>query len=84
VGISILSKEADVGIGTIAISKYFGLSFIPITTESFDMILNQPTFFEKGVQALVEVLNSDEFRKRITKLGNYDFKNSGKILYSKD
>jgi putative molybdopterin biosynthesis protein len=83
VGISILSKEADVGIATVAVSKFFGLSFIPITTESFDMILDQSTFFEKGVQTLVEVLNSDEFRKRITKLGNYDFKNSGKILYSK-
>ncbi len=83
VGISVLSKESDVGIGTIAVSKFFGLSFIPITTESFDMILDQSTFFEKGVQAFVEVLNSDGFRKRITKLGNYDFKNSGKILYSK-
>jgi len=83
VGISILSKESDVGIATVAVSKFFGLSFIPITTESFDMILEQSTFFEKGVQALVEVLNSEEFRKRITKLGNYDFKNSGKILYSK-
>ena len=83
VGISILSKEADVGIATIAVSKFFGLSFIPITTENFDMILDQSTFFEKGLQAFMEVLNSDGFRKRITKLGNYDFKNSGKILYSK-
>jgi putative molybdopterin biosynthesis protein len=83
VGISVLSKESDVGIGTIAVSKFFGLSFIPITTENFDMILDQSTFFEKGVQAFVEVLNSDGFRKRITKLGNYDFKNSGKILYSR-
>ena len=84
VGIAILSKEADVGIATIAVSKFFGLSFIPITTENFDMVLDQSTFFEKGVQAFVEVLNSDEFRKRITKLGNYDFKSSGKILYSKN
>lgn len=83
VGVSILSRESNVGIGTIAVSKFFGLSFIPITTESFDMVLDQSTFFEKGVQAFVEVLNSDGFRKRITKLGNYDFKNSGKILYSK-
>jgi excisionase family DNA binding protein len=83
IGISVLSKESDVGISTIAVSKFFGLSFIPVTTESFDMILDQSTFFEKGVQAFVEVLNSDGFRKRITKLGNYDFKNSGKILYSK-
>jgi putative molybdopterin biosynthesis protein len=84
VGISILSKESDVGIGTIAVSKFFGLSFIPITTESFDMILNQTTFFEKGVQTFMEILNSVEFRKRVSKLGNYDFKNSGKILYSRN
>ncbi|MGD0920105.1 MAG: helix-turn-helix transcriptional regulator [Thermodesulfobacteriota bacterium] len=83
VGISIHSKETDVGIATVAVSKFFGLSFIPITTENFDMILDQSTFFAKGLQAFMGVLNSDEFRKRIAKLGHYDFKNSGKILFSK-
>jgi len=83
VGLSILSKEADVGIATIAVSKLLGLSFIPITCESFDMILEQSTFFEKGVQAFIEILNSKEFRNRVESLGSYDFKNSGKILYSK-
>ncbi|OGP72852.1 MAG: hypothetical protein A2V86_00365 [Deltaproteobacteria bacterium RBG_16_49_23] len=82
VGLSILSKEADAGIATIAVSKLFGLSFVPITHESFDMILDRSTFFEKGVQAFIEILNSQEFRKRVERLGSYDFKNSGKILYS--
>jgi len=80
VGLSILSKEADVGIATIAISKLLGLPFIPITQESFDMILDQATFFQKEIQAFIEILNSQEFRERIEKLGGYDFKNSGKIL----
>ena len=84
VGLSILSKEADVGIATVAVSKLLGLPFIPITQESFDMILDQSTFFEKGIQAFIEVLNSQEFRNRIGRLGSYDFKNSGKILYSKN
>jgi putative molybdopterin biosynthesis protein len=84
VGFSILSKEADVGIGTIAVSKLLGLRFIPIIRESFDMILDQPTFFERGVQAFIEILNSGEFRNRVQGLGNYDFKHSGKILYSKN
>ena len=84
VGLSILSKEADVGIATIAVSKLLGLSFVPITRESFDMILDQPTFFQKGVQALIETLNSKSFRDRVEGLGTYDFKNSGKILYSKN
>lgn len=84
VGLSIFSKEADVGIGTIAISKFLGLPFIPITQERFDMILDQSTFFEKGIQAFIEILNSQEFRNRVERLGSYDFKNSGKILYSKN
>ena len=84
VGLSILSKEADVGIATIAISKLLGLSFIPITQERFDMILSKSTFFDKGIQAFIEVLNSEGFRNRVARLGNYDFKSSGKILYSKN
>jgi len=83
VGLSILSKEAHVGVATIAVSKLLGLPFVPITQESFDMILDQSTFFEKGIQAFMEVLNSQEFRSRVERLGSYDFKNSGKVLYSK-
>jgi len=84
VGLSILTKEADVGIATIAVSKLLGLPFIPIVRESFDMLLDQSTFFNKGIQAFIEVLNSLAFRKRVEKVGNYDFSNSGKILYSKN
>jgi len=84
VGLSILSKEANVGIATSAVSKFLGLPFIPITRENFDMLLDQSTFFEKGVQAFIEILNSSEFRNRVARLGNYDFGNSGKILYSKN
>jgi putative molybdopterin biosynthesis protein len=83
VGLSILSKEADVGIATIAVSKLLGLPFIPVTQESFDMILDRSTFFEKGIQAFIEILNSQEFRNRVERLGSYDFKSSGKILFSR-
>ena len=84
VGLAVLSNEANVGIATVAISKLLGLHFIPITRESFDMILDQPTFFEKGIQAFIEILNSKEFRSQVDRLGSYDFKNSGKILFSKN
>jgi len=82
VGLSILSGEADVGIATAAVSKQLGLPFVSITRESFDMVLDQSTFFQKGVQAFMDVLNSSGLRKRVEKLGNYDFGASGKILYS--
>ncbi len=84
VGLSILSKEADAGIATVAVSRLLGLPFIPMTRESFDMLMDRSTFFERGVQALIEVLNSKEFRGRVERLGSYDFSNSGKILFSKN
>lgn len=83
IGLSILAKEADVGLATDSVSKLLGLSFVPLTQESFDMLLDQSTFFERGVQAFIEILNSRGFRSRVENLGSYDFKNSGKILYSK-
>ena len=82
VGLSILSGEANTGIATIAISKLFGLTFAPIVRESFDMVLPQSTFFEKRVQAFIETLNDDNFKNRVRVLGNYDFNEAGKIIYS--
>ncbi len=81
-GLSILSGEVDVGIGSIAVAKLFGLGFVPIANESFDMILDQRTFFHKGIQAFIETLNSKGFRRKVERIGAYDFSNSGKILYS--
>ena len=83
IGLSILAKEADVGIATIAVSQILGLPFIPIIEESFDMLMDQSTFFERGVQALIDILISKEFRGKVERLGSYDFKDSGKILYAK-
>jgi len=83
IGLSILAKDADVGIATVVVSKLLGLPFIPIIQESFDMVMDQSTFFDRGVQALIDILNSKEFRGGVERLGSYDFKDSGKILYSK-
>jgi putative molybdopterin biosynthesis protein len=83
VGLAILSGEAQVGIASAAISKLLGLAFLPITSESFDMILDQSTYFQSGVQSFIDTLKSEAFRTRVEKIGGYDFRDSGKILYSR-
>jgi len=82
VGLSILAGDADAGLATVAVAGFLGLPFIPIALENFDMILDQRTFFHKGVQAFIETLNSKSFRKRVERIEGYDFKDSGKIFYS--
>jgi len=83
IGLSILSGEADVGIATAAVSALFGLGFIPIVRERFDMICDQSVFFQRGVQSLIGVLSGDLFRSRFSDLKGYDFKSAGRILFAK-
>ncbi|HPA73363.1 MAG TPA: substrate-binding domain-containing protein [Spirochaetota bacterium] len=82
VGLSILSGLADAGVATVAVSKLLGLPFEPLVRESFDMVLTQETFFKKGVRAFIDALGAKDFRRLVEPLGNYDFGESGKILYS--
>ena len=82
VGLSIKGNNADVGIATVAVANLFGLPFTPLIEESFDMVMHQSTFFKKEVQAFIDTLQSDNFREKVAPLGNYDFTNSGKILFS--
>ena len=82
VGLSILSGEADTGVATIAAAKILGLAFIPLIQESFDMILGQDVFFEPGVQAFIERLQSAPFRGRAENISSYDFQRAAKILFT--
>lgn len=82
VGLSVLSGRADAGLATIAVSRLMGLHFIPLTWENFEMVVDQSTFFKKGIQSLINVLKSPDFRERFERLGGYDFEDAGKIMYS--
>jgi len=81
-GLNILSGSADTGVATSSIAKILGLKFLPLIKESFDMVLMQETFFREEVQNFIETLQSDDFRTKVSFLGNYDFTKSGKIIYT--
>lgn len=83
-GLAVLAGEADAGIASGSAAGMLGLSFIPLATEQFDMVLSRETFFNLNVQALIETLSCEKFRKTASKLGGYDFSKSGRILYSSE
>jgi len=82
VGLALISGEADVGIASAAMAKILDLNFLPLTGERFDMILDRDTFFRPELQAFMETLKSDAFKKRVGKIGSYRFNDVGKILHS--
>jgi len=82
VGLSMISGESDVGIASAAVAKILDLDFQPLMSERFDMILDKNTFFQPAIQAFIETLQSEPFKNRVAQIGNYDFKDAGKILHS--
>ncbi len=79
---AILSDEADAGLATRSAAAMLGLVFAPLARESFDMVLDQATFFTPDFQAVLGLLSAEGFRKRVGRLEGYDFSESGKVVHA--
>jgi putative molybdopterin biosynthesis protein len=80
VGLRVLRGEADVGVATRSVAHALSLGFVPLTRERFDMVIPKDLFFRPLVQALVEAVRSDRFRRRLEGLGGYDAREAGRVL----
>jgi putative molybdopterin biosynthesis protein len=81
VGLRILRREADVGVATEAVARLLGLSFSPLVEERFDLVVLKDHYFTKPVQALLQVLTSDEMKQKAALLGGYDIREAGKVVF---
>lgn len=80
VAVAIASGTADVGMGILAAAKALDLEFIPVASERYDLVIPEQYFHTEGVQLLLNVIGSEEFREAVRALGGYDPSESGKVL----
>ena len=80
VAAQIASGSADVGMGIYSAAKLYDLDFIPICIEEYDLIVPDHAWDTPMVQALLHILKSDAFRKKILSLGGYTVDNPGQII----
>ena len=81
VAATVESGIADVGLGLLSAAKAFGLEFIPVTKEKFDLIIPEQYYNSSFLEPLLKLIKSDEYRKSIVGLGGYDTKETGKTIY---
>ena len=79
-GLRILKGDADVGLATRTAAQLLGLEFLPLTRERFDLLIPRERFFSNGIQTLLGIVGSREFRERIDALGGYEVSESGRII----
>jgi putative molybdopterin biosynthesis protein len=83
VALEVFSRSADAGIGILAAALPLGLEFIPLATERFDLIIPAGTYSSAAIKSLCGVLSSKEFKSHVVRMGGYDTKDTGKIIFEK-
>jgi putative molybdopterin biosynthesis protein len=79
VAAAIAAGTADTGMGILSAAKIYGLDFIPICEEQYDLLVAQEALELESVQRLLEVLKSQEFAQRLQRLGGYTLKTPGEV-----
>ncbi len=79
VAAQIAGGTADAGMGIYSAAKLYGLDFLPVCVEQYDLLIPDYAWQSPMVQRLLEVLRSDEFRRRIEAMGGYELKNPGSV-----
>lgn len=75
----IAEGQAEVGLGVEAAALNYGLNFIPLTLERYDLVIPAEVWDIPPVQALAQWLASEAAREEVLALGGYDVREMGRI-----
>jgi putative molybdopterin biosynthesis protein len=78
VAASVSAGRADAGLGVLAAARAFGLGFVPVTREPYDLVLDRARLNEPVLAPLWALLDSGDFRAAVEHLGGYDTAEMGK------
>lgn len=69
---------ADCCIATGVAARIYGLGFLPLVSERYDLAIRRPDVDLPGVQALLDTLNRARFRRELESIGGYDMRPAGR------
>lgn len=73
-------NEADACIATRSAARAFGLHFIPLATERYDLVIRRTYARLTAVEALLDALNRAAIRRKLELLAGYDTSHTGEVL----
>jgi putative molybdopterin biosynthesis protein len=80
VAVAVLTGSADAGLGIFAAARALGLEFVPVVTEVYDLVIPAEFYDSDNIRALLEVIASAEFKRRVDALGGYSTRHTGETL----
>jgi putative molybdopterin biosynthesis protein len=77
----IAEGQADVGLGVETVALAYGLTFIPLTLERYDLVIPADVWEVPAIQALTGWLGSGEAEEAVLSLGGYDVREMGQVAW---
>jgi putative molybdopterin biosynthesis protein len=80
VAAAVAAGRADTGLGILAAARAFGLDFVPVAREPYDLVLRASTLDEPLLAPLWELLARPAFRAEVEALGGYSCAETGRRI----
>lgn len=77
---AVAEGNVDAGLGILSAAKAFGLDFVPVAKERYDIIIPKKYYSSLKVQKLLTIIRSEKFKKKVLNLGGYELSQSGKVI----
>ena len=74
--------DADAAFGLQSVAQDFGLSFVPVIHERFDILVNRKAWFDPAFQKFWNFCRTDSFRRRAQNLAGYDIADLGQVVWN--
>jgi molybdate-binding protein len=74
---AVASGAADCCIAASSGARRFGLDFIPLASERFELVIHKRDLTRKAVQGVLDVLNRSRFRRQLEVIAGYDVSRAG-------
>jgi putative molybdopterin biosynthesis protein len=80
VAAAVAAGRGDAGLGIMAAARAFGLDFVPVTREPYDLVVAATAMDSPLLAPLWALLRSDRFQAAVTDLGGYSTKEMGRRI----
>ena len=80
VAAAIAGGRADCGLGVRAAARAFGLGFVPVTREPYDLVVAPDALEDPKLAPLWTLMGNPEFRAAVEALGGYDATEMGRRI----
>jgi len=76
----VISGDADVCLATRSAAQTFGLDFLPLRSERYDLVMRKRTTDLPAVKAFLDVLQRATLRRKLEVLAGYDTSQTGTLV----